>query len=271
MGNRSRRRLQYLLRFLVLAPAAACGSVSSGGEPPDARPGGDEDGGGDPADGPVEVRCAEGMAYIPGGTYEMADQPGEVTIEPFCLDITHVTAEDYAACASCTDAETTEMCNTGIASRELDPANCVDVAQAEFYCEAVDKFLPDETRWEWAARGGQAANPYAWGDDPPGADDDRLCWYSGRNDQTFPDRPSATCPVGFYDQKASHPFGLEDMTGNVWTWTTSEGTTAANRVVRGGGWDNTDPDRMRTGFRNDLIPATTRHFALGFRCAQAPL
>jgi formylglycine-generating enzyme required for sulfatase activity len=66
-------------------------------------------------------------------------------------------------------------------------------------------------------------------------------------------------------------FLLQDMTGNVWTWTTSEGTTASNRVVRGGGWDNTDPARMSTGFRNDGIPATTRHYALGFRCAQAPL
>ena len=32
------------------------------------------------------------------------------------------------------------------------------------------------------------------------------------------------------------------------------------------GWDNTLANRMTTGFRNDLIPATTRHPALGFRC-----
>jgi formylglycine-generating enzyme required for sulfatase activity len=135
----------------------------------------------------------------------------------------------------------------------------------------VDKFVPTEEQWEWAARGGEAANTWAWGDDPPVSDDDRLCWFFGRDDQTFPDRPSGSCPVGFYDQKVTHPFGLEDMTGNVWTWTTSEGDTAEHRVVRGGGWDNTDPDRMRTGFRNDVIPADIRDQHLGFRCAQAPL
>jgi formylglycine-generating enzyme required for sulfatase activity len=156
-------------------------------------------------------------------------------------------------------------------NRTSDPANCVDVAQALFYCESVDKFLPSEQQWEWAARGGEAANLYAWGEDPPIAGDDRLCWFSGRDDQPFPDRPSATCPVGFYDQRDVHPFGLEDMTGNVWTWTTSVGSNADNRVVRGGGWDNTLPDRMTTGFRNTAIPASTRHQALGFRCAQAPL
>jgi formylglycine-generating enzyme required for sulfatase activity len=270
VGNRSRRQLQYLVLF-ALAPAAACGSVSSGDDPPDARPGGGGEDGGEEADSAPEVRCSAGMAYVPGGTFEMADQPGEVTLEPFCMDITHVTAKDYAACVSCTGAGVTEMCNTDVVSRDLDPQNCVDAAQAAFYCESVDKFLPDETRWEWAARGGEAGNVYAWGDDPPGADDDRLCWHAGRDDQTYPARPSATCPVGFYDQAETQPFGLEDMTGNVWTWTTSEGTTAANRVVRGGGWDNIDPDRMRTGFRNAGIPATTRHYALGFRCAQAPL
>lgn len=261
-----------VLLFLALPVAAGCGSVSSGDDPADARPSGGDDGDpGDQEDAAPEVRCSEGMAYIPGGTYEMADKAGEVTIEPFCLDITHVTSAAYADCVSCSATETTTECNAGVANRTQDPANCLDLAQAEFYCEAVDKFLPNEAQWEWAARGGEAANTYAWGDDPPVEDDDRLCWYFGRDDQTFPNRPSGSCPVGFYDQKETQPFGLEDMTGNVWQWTPSEGSTAANRVVRGGGWDNTMANRMRTGFRNDVIPATVRDQHLGFRCAQDPL
>ena len=268
-------RARFLVLLLLAVPpaGAACGSVSTGDDDPaDARPDGDEDGGGDPADGAPEVRCSEGMAYIPGGTYVMADLAGEVTVEPFCMDITHVTSGAYADCGSCSPAfEPDYLCNVDVGNRADDPANCVDAAQAEFYCESVDKFVPTEVQWEWAARGGEVANPYAWGDDPPVADDDRLCWFFGRDDQTFPDRPSGSCPVGFYDQKDVHPFGLEDMTGNVWTWTVSEGSVPANRVVRGGGWDNDVANRMRTGFRNDLIPATTRHHALGFRCVQDPL
>ena len=69
MGSkRPGRRFELLLFSLVLAPGAACGSVSSGGDQPDARPDGDEDGGQE-ADAVPEVRCSEGMAYIPGGTY----------------------------------------------------------------------------------------------------------------------------------------------------------------------------------------------------------
>jgi formylglycine-generating enzyme required for sulfatase activity len=267
-----RIRARWCLPVLLLV-AAACGSVSEADGDPDARVDQDDDaGGGDEEDAAVDPLCAEGMAFVPGGSFALAELPGEeVNVEPFCMDITHVTASAYADCESCAPAATTAQCNTDIGNRTNDPANCVDVAQAQFYCESIDKFLPSEQQWEWAGRGGEAANLYAWGDDPPIADDDRLCWFSGRDDQTFPQRPSATCPVGFYDQKDVHPFGLEDMTGNVWTWTTSVGTNADNRVVRGGGWDNTLPNRMRTGFRNDLIPATVRDQHLGFRCAAEPL
>ena len=135
-------RALVLLLLAVPVGGAACGSVSSGGDPADARPNGDDDGGGDQPDAAVEVRCAEGMAYIPGGTYEMADLAGEQTIEPFCMDITHVTSAAYADCVSCSATETTTECNAGVANRTADPANCLDLAQAEFYCESVDKFVP---------------------------------------------------------------------------------------------------------------------------------
>jgi formylglycine-generating enzyme required for sulfatase activity len=266
-----RIRARWCLPLLLLV-AAACGSVSEADGDPDARVDQDDDaGGGDEEDAAVDPLCAEGMAFVPGGSYEMADLAGEVTVDPFCLDITHVTSRAYADCVSCSATNMTAECNAGVENRTNDPANCLDLAQAEFYCESVDKFVPTEQQWEWAARGGEAANTWAWGDDPPVEDDDRLCWWFGRDDQTFPDRPSGSCPVGFYDQKETHPFGLEDMTGNVWAWTTSVGTNADNRVVRGGGWDNTLPNRMRTGFRNDLIPATVRDQHLGFRCAAEPL
>jgi formylglycine-generating enzyme required for sulfatase activity len=252
----------------------ACGSVGSSA---DATMGADSvgpatDAGADSVpmiDADPNPQCPSGMAAIPGGSYEMLNKPGVNEIEPFCLDVTHVTAGAYAACGSCSPADSTTLCNTGIDFRADDPANCVDAAQAIFYCQSLGRQVPSEEQWEWAARGGAAANVYAWGNEVPTAADSppRLCWIAGRTDVPFPDRPSGTCPVGFYDQSARHPFGLEDMSGNVWTWTTSVGTAPDNRVVRGGGWDNTLATRMTTGFRNDAIPAATRHQALGFRCA----
>ncbi len=252
----------------LLLPLAGCGEVKAGDDAAIA----DSDAG-DSIDAGQDPECPAGMAFVPGGMFTLTNKPGTAVIEPFCMDVTHVTAGDYAACATCSPAAATTECNTGIAFRATDPANCVDAAQAEFYCESIGKALPTEEQWEWAARGGPAGNTYAWGNDDPLDTDDpvRLCWEAGRNDVAFPDRPSGTCPVGSADQSGFHPFELEDMSGNVWTWTTSIGTTSANRVVRGGGWDNTLASRMTTGFRNDAIPATTRHQALGFRCVDDPL
>ena len=169
-------------------------------------------------------------------------------------------------------AGTTALCNTDIEFRADDPANCVDVAQAGFYCESLGKSLPTEAQWEWAARGGPAANLYGMGRRGAGRERRPTAAVPVRRPRRrpVPDRPSGTCPAGFTDQATSHPFGLDDMSGNVWTWTSSEGTSATARVVRGG-WDNTLASRMTTGFRNDGTPETTRHEALGFRCIAPPL
>lgn len=268
MTNPSAGFARAVRAALPLVVVAACGRVSAGddGESPDASSRAD-------AGADAAALCPTGMAFVPGGTFVMQNAAGDNEIAPSCIDITHVTTGDYAACPGCSPADTGTRCNTDIEFRAGDPANCVDVAQAAFYCESLGKRLPTEAEWEWAARGGDAVNLYAWGNEDPLAADDprRLCWFAGRGDVTFPDRPSGTCPVAFHDQATFHPFGLEDMSGNVWTWTTSEGTLPSQRVVRGGGWDNNLAARMSTGFRNDAIPATTRHEALGFRCVAAPL
>jgi len=219
------------------------------------------------------------MAYVPRGTFEFADVEERASVDAFCIDETPVTMAAYNACGTCSpagtdDASSTALyCNSEYGFRGSDPANCIDALQALYYCESVGKTLPSEAQWEWAARGGEEARPYPWGGAPPTADDDpeRLCWIAARDSADWPDRPQGTCPVGSFAQAASHPFGLEDMSGNIWHWTTSEGSREGDRVVRGGGWDNTDADRVRTGYRNTGIPEGTRHAALGFRCVAEPL
>jgi formylglycine-generating enzyme required for sulfatase activity len=258
--------------LFVVWLACACGRVRAAGDAsPDSDSAGGFDGGGDAQD----ARCSAGMAYIPGGSYVLENKPGGSTnIDPFCMDVNLVTAGRYNGCGTCDPANLGDQCNNGVDTRTDDPANCLEVSQAEFYCETVGKSVPSEEQWEWAARGGPAANLYPWGNQVPTATDDPelLCWEAAREgDVVWPTRPSGTCQVGTFDQAAAHPFRLEDMSGNVWQWTCSAGPTGAERVVRGGGFDNTDPARMTTGFRNDAIPASTRHYALGFRCIQPPL
>jgi formylglycine-generating enzyme len=104
-----------------------------------------------------------------------------------------------------------------LAGRENHPVVQVSWEDAAAYARWVDKRLPAEAEWEYAARGGLTQMPYVWGKEfRPGGRIMANTW-QGR----FPDENSKedgwerTSPVGSYP---ANGFGLFDMAGNVWQW-----------------------------------------------------
>lgn len=89
---------------------------------------------------------------------------------------------------------------------------------AAAYAAFAGKSLPSEAEWEYAARGGLAAQEFAWGDElePDGRRMANV--WTGQ----FPMQPAegqagfGTSRVGTYP---ANGFGLFDMIGNVWEWT----------------------------------------------------
>jgi formylglycine-generating enzyme required for sulfatase activity len=238
------------------------------------------------ADGGASVRCPPSAVYLPGGTFQMGSPEGVgapdehpahlVRLSPYCIDRTEVPSEAYTRCV------TAGACTRTVGSTppERFPISGVDWGQALAYCRFTGGRLPTEAEWEFAARGAEN-RVFPWGSTSPSG-----CSFG---DWT-PGEASASCggvgpsAVGSYPQGAS-AFGVLDLAGNVWEWTAdwysarydnawsddpTGPSTGSARVTRGGGWNNDQPDRLRTAFREGQHPSF-RDYDLGVRCAYDPI
>jgi formylglycine-generating enzyme required for sulfatase activity len=110
--------------------------------------------------------------------------------------------------------------DSGIDDRQDHPVVQVAYPDAAAYARWAGRRLPSEAEWEYAARGGSTAD-YSWGDEAtPGGRLMANTWqgpFPYRNDGAL--GWAGTSPVGTFPPNA---FGLVDMIGNVWEWTTTK-------------------------------------------------
>ena len=146
------------------------------------------------------------------------------------------------------------------------PVVQVSARDAEAFCRHYSMRLPSEMEWEYAARGPQGFR-YPWGNTLT-----RETLAARANAGTYDccapskaDGYARTAPAGSYPRGRS-PFGLDDMAGNVWEWTSTTFPGApADRVIRGGGWGN-NPYCLRGAYRHGNPPDIGLDM-VGFRCA----
>lgn len=159
--------------------------------------------------------------------------------------------------------------------KDLHPVAGISLDDAVAYCRWMNGKtnmvfrLPTEAEWEHAARGIDDRN-YPWGEefDPWRCNTLR----SGKQDTT---------PVGSYSPGGDSPYGILDMAGNVWEWTSSQfkpypydaqdgrevPNHSGNYVARGGAWYYSHA-LSRSTCREGMLPSLISP-AVGFRLARS--
>lgn len=220
------------------------------------------------------------MALVPKGEFVMGsnerwddEAPEHISsTNAFHMDLDEVTNSDYKKFVVATQQVAPYHWPEGNLpnGKEQHPVVYVSWFDASNYCKWAEKRLPTEQEWEKAARG-QDGLIYPWGNQ----------WSLDKSNHPYK-HSTGTEPIGSYPEGQS-PYGLNDMSGNVWEWVDSyylphpgNPVTRAEygkdkRVLKGGSWF----DCLSYGcglsaptFNRSFFTPEVKNNSFGFRCAK---
>lgn len=229
-----------------------------------------------------------GMEHIPSGPFLMGSDDSndsekpvhEVYLNEFYMDKYDVTVEQYQRFLNATGYRSPEKWNEQLQFHNR-PVVYVSWEDAIAYAKWLDRRLPSEAEWEYAACGGYTGiggkpkYKYPWGNQID---------YTKANYNVDGSRQwnweNAKRYLKDVDSYPPNWYGLYNMVGNVWEWCSSlyksypyrcedgrENLASYDyRVQRGGSWYN-DTDNLRCALRYGDAP-TYQYFDIGFRCVQ---
>ena len=241
------------------------------------------------------------MVELSGGTFRMgspdtdaeaheSEKPQhEVTVSAFAISRYPITRELYRKLSGTSPqswqrdsddnrlpandvswCEAVSFCNALSQQVGLQPCYRIEGTHVAWDTNADGYRLPTEAEWEYACRAGTTSR-WFFGNDPTALD--RYAWFADNSN-------NEVHPVG---EKAPNPWGLHDMSGNVyewcWDWYDTYRAEAVmdplgpesgdSRVLRGGSAWDVDPRVLRSAGRVRIEPEL-RRAVVGFRCVRRP-
>ena len=220
------------------------------------------------------------MAFVPAGEFIMGsnerwdDESPEHMRETraFYIDYYEVSNRRYRKFVSAAKRPPPHHWADGEipAGKENHPVTYVSWFDASDYCAWAGKRLPKEPEWEKASRGDDGLI-YPWGD----------LWTLDKSNNPYKNS-TGTETIGSYPEGRS-PYGLYDMSGNVWEWVDafylphpgnvvpSQEYGKDKRVLKGGSWF----DCLSYGcglsapaFNRSFFNPEVKNNSFGFRCAK---
>lgn len=237
-----------------------------------------------PSPTPVALTIKSDLLAIEAGSFSMGRNTGPrqetpahaVTVASFSMDRTEVSNTEYAEFVRETNhaAPAHWGGNKPPFGQELWPVVNVSFEDATAFAawrskrDGVAYRLPTEQEWEYAARNGERNDLYPWGAE----------WKEGAAVL----KEATPAPVGSREI-GKNRWGVFDLVGNVWEWTSSRVSVYSGNAatvpasmqdwvtIRGGCYvsDPAKSDAPVTSCMREFVPPSTKTTLLGFRLVRS--